>query len=112
MQDHHQVTCRSCGAHREFVFDIGRFHGQFLAEMKAFRDLPPEITSRLEELTQPTMEGLLVYLKTLTDAGDTLALDFVADAVAQFRRDAGGEAPTGEAPGPTGPRRWRKTPAA
>ena len=88
-----ETSCVNCGKQRIFEFDISLFYGPKLTEMrtelleKYCQGLPLEEALRaVDNATASPMEKTLLYLTRLAETNDTLALDYLSDAIECAKR--------------------------
>ena len=79
------ILCGSCGRKREFVFDIAAFFGR--PNILSFKDLCKDEKALWQMYIwhDLPMESTLNYFTELAESGDTLALDYLEDALRHFR---------------------------
>jgi hypothetical protein len=90
--DVHKTRCKRCDKSKDFAFDISSFFGRFishsyLAEVEDLLKREYNENEVMMKLATP-MEATLLYLTQLREASDTIALQYIADAVrSQFEEN-------------------------
>jgi hypothetical protein len=88
-QDVIEAACTSCGKARTFAFDISEFYGKATGIiMDAPQVKDKDLGRKSIEASAPCMEEALGYMRKLADSGETLALEYLEDAIRHFREKA------------------------